>query len=364
MGIRPPLELNREYTEPNEPETIALLIESLTNVIQQRFLTGLAYRDVHVKGHAAVRAEFIVEPSLAPELRVGLFAKPASYPTWIRYSNANHVPSPDIKGDIRGMALKLMGVEGRKLVGTQEDAGTHDFLFLSTDVFLTRTARDFYEFVKTGALDPSKGISKWMGIVWFLLKHPTVGTTLISNSRKFASLLEMPWFSATPYFFGGRASKYKLRPSRSSVSKLPENPSPNYLRERLATDLAVSGASFDFMIQFQQDPVREPVENALVPWKEKNAPFQKLATLVIPVQKLDSPEQRMFAENLSMNPWHCLEEHRPIGGVNRVRRDVYFGISSFRHGQNGVPVEEPEARPNSGPPLPLRHLERDAASGN
>jgi len=352
--MRPRPELNREYPEPREAETVELLVESLRDVIKQRFFTGVAYRDVHVKGHAAVRAEFIIEPSLPPELQVGLFAKPATYPTWLRLSNANHIPSPDIEGDIRGMALKLMGVPGKKLLGPEEDADTHDFLFLTADVFLTRNARDFYEFVKSGALNRSKSLLQWLNVGWFILRHPDVGLTLLRHSKKYANLLELSWFSATPYSFGGRAAKYKLRATRSATSTLPADPSPNFLRERLAADLAASSASFDFMIQFQQDPVREPVENALVPWNEKYAPFVKLATLHLPVQELNTPEQRMYAENFSMNPWHCLEEHRPIGGVNRVRRQVYFGITGFRHGQNGVPVREPSGQANSGPPPPLK----------
>ncbi len=351
MSTKAALELNREYAEPDEQETVAGLIESLRDVIQQRFLNGLAYRDVHVKGHGAVRAEFIVEPSLPAELRVGLFAHPASYPTWIRYSNASHVPSPDIQGDIRGMALKLMGVDGPKLLGPQKDAETHDFLFLTAQVFLTRTAVDFLNFVRAGALDRDRPLSKWLRIGWFLLNHPDVGITLLANSKKHANLLEIPWFSATPYIFGERASKYMLRPTKSATSQLPRKPEPNFLRARLVEDLAKNGAEFDFMIQFQQDPAREPVENALVPWK---TPFHKLATLRIPAQDVDSPEQRMFAENLSMNAWHCLPEHRPIGGVNRVRREVYFAISNFRHGQNGVPVHEPGAPRDSGPPPPLQ----------
>lgn len=78
-----------------------------------------------------------------------------------------------------------------------------------------------------------------------------------------------------------------------------------------------------------------------MPWSEAEAPFRKIATLRIPMQKVDTPERNSFAENLSMNPWHCLPEHRPLGGVNRVRREVYFAISQYRHGRNGVPVQEP-----------------------
>jgi hypothetical protein len=335
-------ELCKEVLEPGEAELAGKLIAALRGVIEQWYLTGLTYRDVHVKGHAAVRAEFTVVPGLPKELQVGVFKEARTFPAWIRFSNASHFPAPDIKGDIRGMAVKLMGVEGRKLLGPQQDAQTHDFIFLSTDVFLTRNATDFLKFVEAGALNYHKSLSDYLKLAWYILGHFDVGVGLLANSRKFASLLEIDWYSATPYLFSDRAVKYRLRPWQQPLTPLPAKPAHNFLRERLTADLEQRPAGFDFMIQVQRDPKLQPIENALVPWKEKDAPFEKIATLELPRQKIGSPEFRDVAENLSMNPWHCLPEHRPLGGVNRVRRDVYFGISSFRHGQNGVPVREPD----------------------
>ena len=247
----------------------------------------------------------------------------------------------DIKGDIRGFAIKLMGVEGEKLLETQKDATTQDFVFLSTNVFLTRNASDFYKFVKCGALSNQKSASDYLCLLWFLVTHPKVGIGLLVAQRKFASLLEMEWFSATPYLFGDRAVKYGLKPRLKKRTELPKNPSNNFLRERLKEDLKREGAAFDFMIQFQTDPYKEPIEDALVPWQETNSPFRKIATIKIPRQEIDSPEQMTFCENLSFNPWHALPEHRPLGSANRARKAVYLAISDFRRSRNGVPTSEP-----------------------
>lgn len=335
------LELNTEYPAPDEQEITEKLIVLLKGIIEQRYSGGLTTRDVHVKGHAAVRAEFIVEPGLPEEFRVGVFKEPRTYPAWIRFSNSSQDPSVDIKGDIRGFALKLMGVEGEKLIETQKDATTQDFIFLSTNLFLTKDAKDFYKLVECGALNKKKSLSDYLGILWYFLTHPRVGIKLLAALRKFPSLLEIEWFSATPYLFGSRAVKYALKPWLKTKSELPQNPSPNYLRERLTEHLAREGTGFDFMVQFQLDPYREPIENSLVEWKEENTPFHKVASIKIPRQKIDSPEQLAFAENLAFNPWHCLPEHRPLGSANRVRKAVYIAISEFRHGRNGVPNTEP-----------------------
>jgi catalase len=341
------LKLNTEYPKPNEQEVTEKLIALLKSVIMQRYFTGPTYRDVHVKGHAGVRAEFTVEPGLPEELRVGVFKEPRTYPAWIRFSNAFQDPQMDIKGDIRGFALKLMGVEGDKLLDIHKDATTHDFIFLSTNLFLTKDAEDFYEFVRIGALNYKKSVADYLRLLWFFIIHPKVAIGLIAASRKFANLLEMEWFSATPYLFGERAVKYGLKPWLKTKSALPREPTNNFLRERLAEDLAREGAGFDFMVQFQLDPYREPIEDGLKAWDEKNTPFHKIASIKIPRQTINTPEQRAFAENLSFNPWHCLPEHRPLGSANRVRKAVYLAISDFRRTRNGVPTTEPTAEEGS-----------------
>ena len=48
-------------------------------------------------------------------------------------------------------------------------------------------------------------------------------------------------------------------------------------------------------------------------------------------------------ENLSFTPWHSLPEHRPIGGINRVRKAVYLAVSTLRHRLNQAPRVEPTA---------------------
>ena len=49
-----------------------------------------------------------------------------------------------------------------------------------------------------------------------------------------------------------------------------------------------------------------------------------------------------YAEHLSFTPWHSLPEHRPIGGVNRIRKTVYEQISTLRHNANKTPRREPQ----------------------
>ena len=60
-----------------------------------------------------------------------------------------------------------------------------------------------------------------------------------------------------------------------------------------------------------------------------------------PAQTFDTPEQQAFGENLSFTPWHSLPAHRPLGGINRARKEIYRAISKQRHDLNGVFAREP-----------------------
>src|SRR5690606_12044405 len=58
------------------------------------------------------------------------FAKPATFRTLVRFSNGDGARRSDRKPDVRGVALKLLGVDGRKVIPGLEDATTQDFLLV------------------------------------------------------------------------------------------------------------------------------------------------------------------------------------------------------------------------------------------
>jgi hypothetical protein len=113
------------------------------------------------------------------------------------------------------------------------------------------------------------------------------------------------------------------------------------LRERLAASLAEGDAAFELLVQRQRDPVTMPVEDATIEWLESRSPFERVATLRLPAQRFDAPDQMAFAEHISFTPWHSLAAHEPVGGINRVRKAVYQAVSRYRHERNGVVRREP-----------------------
>jgi hypothetical protein len=106
-------------------------------------------RAFHAKPHACVQAEFQVQvPDNLPRAKVGLFANNARYPMWLRLSNGVAYFQADKKVDVRGVAIKVMNVPGRKLNPGQEDAGTQDFIMIATPTSFTTDAVSLIDFVE------------------------------------------------------------------------------------------------------------------------------------------------------------------------------------------------------------------------
>ena len=299
-------------------------------------------RGQHAKQHGCVRAEFIVEPNLPEALRHGVFREPRIYHALIRFSNGRSWD--DRKPDAHGMAVKLLGVEGEKVLESEKDARTQDFVMIDNPVFFAKNVADFVPLMKDFRRVATGGI---------LSKSFTVLKILLSPNYKFRLLraagnkwpdspLRIQYWSTTPSKLGPGAMKFSARPDLAGGSPAPTaSSSKDKLRLALSARLKEREARFDFLVQIQTDPVAMPVEDPTVPWDETVSPFIKAATIRIPVQAFESAEQMNFGENLSFTPWHALAEHRPLGGINRARKMVYESISRRRHELNGVTMQEP-----------------------
>jgi hypothetical protein len=322
----------------NQPPGESAAIRSISDRLKARIIKdnphGIVRRDAHPKMHGLVRAEFTIEADLPPELRVGLFETPRTYPAWIRFSNQNGTIRPDGKRDIRGMAIKLIGVEGEKLLEEERDEQTQDFILISTPVFVTRDAEEFDDLLKS-----LEGSIFAQG--WFFLTHWRVALNVLRSLKKFSSPLEIRYFSTTPFLWGDTAVKYSAIPRSTSLEAIPAGAGEDFLRKALVRQLGQGSATFDFTVQLRTDPTRMPIEDPGRLWNETESPFRKVASILIPQQTFDTDAQRAFGENLSYTPWHSLPEHRPLGGINRARKEAYAFISKFRHLKNDAARKEP-----------------------
>lgn len=316
----------------NEPADIATVTGLIRDSVNQGFTTnGRAFRDAHRKAHGCVKAKFNVLGNLPPTLAQGLFAQARSYDAVIRYSNGSGQSADDNKGDGRGMAIKVLGVQGPKLLADEANATTQDFLMINHPVFFVRNAVDYVDF--------QKSLATTSGAVGWLFRHlfHEAPIALAIQNKKVTNPLNSRYWSMTPSKLGNSQIKFSAKPCAGGTF-LGTSKSADLLGENLTTHLASKEACFDFMVQTRTVPAKMPIEDATIEWKESASPFVPVARIVIPTQ---APEQGEACEIRSFTPWHSLAEHRPLGGISRVRKAVYQEISTLRHRLNDQPRIEP-----------------------
>lgn len=320
-----------EVIPPDEAAATAAVTEMIRASVQSGFdKTGRAFRDAHRKAHGCVQAKFTVLGNLPPKVAHGLFASPKSYNAVVRFSNGSGASADDHGPDGRGMAVKVMGVGGMKLLEDEPSAGTQDFLMINHPVFFVRNAKDYVAFQKAlsgGGL----GMAGWLAGHLF---HE--GAILFSiASKKVVNPLASRYWSMTPYKLGNQQMKYSAKPCAGGTFHT-QSDSADRLRENMTSQLATGAACFDFMVQTRNPDM--PIEDPTIEWKESRSAFVPVARIDIPAQ---TPEAAETCEARSFTPWHSIAEHRPLGGISRVRKTVYQTISKLRHELNGQPRIEP-----------------------
>jgi hypothetical protein len=343
----------KETFRPNEAQEVALFEEFA------REITGYQTKDnpppngplrgFHAKLHAGLLAEFQVLGNLPKYAQVGIFAEPKLYKAAVRFSNGESTRQRDKGHEPRGIAIKLVGVPGSKLLEGQENAETQDFLATSHSVTSTvRDAHQFIAFVRASrnrltlpfTLASAVGFPEAVRILTGLFT-----TVLLSKVRSMAT----EQFSGTaPIQFGEYAVKFTVRPAAGTEPALSLPLTDNFLRDELADRLLRGDLMFDFLIQFFVDETRTPIENTSIPWKPADAPFVKVAQLRIP--RCDLYESSIQAQSekidrLSFTPWHTTKEHRPLGNVMRARRVAYLASSAFRGHRPPEPTSLPLSLP-------------------
>lgn len=329
---------------PREAESTKSIADLIAQSIKERYPADKrpARRDAHPKAHGCVSATFTVEADVPDALAQGIFIPGRSYKSWIRFSNGNADPKrPDVKGDARGMAIKLMGVPGAKLLPAESTAQTQDFIMINHPVFFIDDPGDYLTLIKRGT--SKNPLVKLLAPFALGLTGAKIARAI--SKKQIENPLYTRFWSMVPYRLGDdarkQAIKFSARPCLVHANNnIPKDPGANYLRTAMANRLSNGDACFDFMVQPRRSEAMK-VEDSKTEWLESEAPFIKVATIHIPKQVFDTPERNEFCENLSFTPWHSLPEHRPLGGVNRVRRTVYEQTSKLRHDLNRAPRTEP-----------------------
>lgn len=307
-----------ETVSPDEAALTAEFIAFLKEASAKRHPTGPVRRFNQGRAAGCVEAEFTVRDGLPAEHRVGLFAERRTYRAFIRFASATSASDRD--KDTRGMAITLADAFGPNLT---QGSTRQDFILNSHPVMVAPDARAFLELLRA---NEAGGLKR----VLYFASHPKAARIAFASRGQPTCHLDIPYWSTTPYAFGrGRAVKYIARPCSDRTSPMPERVSDTYLTDALKSRLEQGEACFDFLIQFHIDDRRTPIEDASVEWKEEESPYHPVARIRIPRQIIQEGSAAS-CEATAFNPWHTLADHRPLGSMNRARKDIYKALSDYR----------------------------------
>jgi hypothetical protein len=344
-----------EVEQPNEAEYIKrclVVFEKLqTNAFDKH---RHAVRGAHAKCHGVVKGQLQVYDNPPEELRQGLFKTPKTYPLIIRYSTSLPGIVHDGVAAFRGMALKIIGVPGKKLLPGWEDAMTHDFIVANYPTLPTGAIKSYFYQSAFGE-KAMKLPEEVLRIVTTIMRGGsavlrTVGIKTIGGvagqSLPETNFLGETFYSTGAQRYGDYVAKLSVAPLSDSLKALTGKGintfNKNALRDLIVDYFRHHSAEYEFRVQLCTDLKRMPVEDASVEWPEDESPYRGVARITVPAQDVFSPERRVYADDvLSFTPWHCLPEHQPLGSIMRVRKSVYEASSVFRHRLNSVKRLEP-----------------------
>jgi hypothetical protein len=330
----PPSTSWKEVVAPDEEQRFTRYAEQLHALQREHGKERVTDRALHAKGQAGVEAQFTVLGDLPEHARHGLFAAPAAYRAYVRFSNGTGGRQPDKKGDVRGVAIKVLGAPGKKIIPGMEDAKTQDFLLIRTAVTPFKNAAEFVGAITAVGGSPLLALPRIVGSLGLGRALKVLGELPKGLNIPMTSFATTRYFSAAPIKLGPYAVHYAITPRAPvDTSALPGR-SNDYLGEELSARLAKDVVSYDFGVQFFVDEEKTPIEDASVEWKESDSPYVTVATLTLTKQEPTSPRGKKIAdhiEHLAFDPWHAMEDHRPLGDVMRARNYAYRVSTKERH---------------------------------
>lgn len=331
-----------ETIPADEAEDIQRVVRALESLLTRSLSkSGQLRADVHVKTHGYAQGEFRVLPNLPDELAQGLFERAGDYAAVVRFSNAASQGQPDAIPDGRGMAIKVLGVQGDVGQADEQRGPTQDFVMINHPVFFARNVKDYLRFEQVlvqaddNALATLQGVltgGDWNPLHWHWREMLTVARIAGQLPAHPAS---NTYFSMAPIRFGNYVAKCRAKPAGDRHDSYLElvrrlGSEADAMRLALEETLRTQEGLFEFQVQLRTSERTMPIEDATIEWPESESPYRTVAHLILPRQEIALLRQQAAFQNMAFNVWHALTAHRPLGGINRVRRWVYPQSSAWR----------------------------------
>jgi hypothetical protein len=345
-----------EQPVPDEAKTIRGLIAVNRYINEKTFADGgHAIRSVHAKSHGILQGDLEVGTDLPDVLAQGLFAKRGRYPVVMRFSTIPGDILDDSVSVPRGLAIKIIGVEGERLEGSEGDV-TQDFLLINGPAFGAPNPKKFLSIVRplAGTTNRAHGLKKVLSAVMRQVQklivaitgHPN-GTVATLGGQPETHILGETYYSQAPLRFGDYIAKISVVPISPGLTALVQAPLnvngiANGLREAVVEFFRERGGVWEVRAQLCTDLEKMPIENAAVVWPEELSPYRRVASITVRPQAAWSDARASAVDDgMSFSPWHGLAAHRPLGGIMRARKAAYEMGRMFRSARNGWTIQEP-----------------------
>ncbi|MCY6494038.1 catalase family protein [Leptolyngbya sp. GGD] len=349
---------NVEVKQPDEDRLIRQILDSVARQGQKVFDKHRhAMRGAHAKSHGGLKGELRIYDNLPTHLAQGLFREPRTYPVMIRFSSVPGDILPDSLSTFRGMAIKVIGVEEPKLLSTEPDAVTQDFLMINSSIFPSGNLARFLpeqllqEKVVVSAPEEAQQL---LGITARTVNAVTqkVGINLyptaLGITQPETHILGETYYTSAALRYGDYIAKFSAVPISTSLQPLQgkriEMQNASTLRDLIVEFFQRQSAEYELRVQLCTNLETMPIEDASVRWSEQDSPYQAIAKITIGMQEAYSPARQVYVDDvLSFNAWHTIAAHQPLGAIQRLRREVYEASSRYRHEMNQQPKREPRS---------------------
>lgn len=323
-----------------EDELLADLEKLFTAHFQRQYSKRRpAQRAVHAKSHGCLKATFEVLDHGDTELAHGIFKKPGSYESRVRFSNGDG-PAGDDRAKLIsvGIGIKVLGVKGPKLLPTQTEE-TQDFLMINQPEFIVADVQGFKRII-----DAREGGLFKKAVAIF---HHWRGLRERRKASPKDNPLNLKYWSVTPFQLGSTTVKYLIRRINPESKNIPSDPDENYLRASVERRIKDREVSYDFFLQKRIFNGREekemPIEDNTVEWiEDENVNLVPVGRLTIPAQELGISVPKDVCERLIFTPWNTTQDFRPMSSLNRARKIIYELSSLRRHqiNESSNPITE------------------------
>ena len=343
-----------EHAALDEAETIHALQVVFANMAKQvADAEGHAHRAVHAKGHALVRGKLTVRDDLPAQLAQGLFAQAGSYDVLLRWSSPPAEQLPDGVSTPRAVAMKVLDVPGARL-DTAKQGHSQDFLMVNGPAFNAPDPQAFLKNVKLLAATTNKSETGKKVISTVLRGAEAALEAVGGGSGSLKAMGGEPqhhplgetYFSQTPYLYGDYMAKFSLAPVAQPLQALDGAAiagDDDAQREAIKAHFAGQGGEWELRVQLNVDTDRMPIEDASVAWPQDLSPYVAVARVTLGPQTSWDAGSRQLEDETAFDQWNCLAAHRPLGAVNRARREVMAVSREFRSEFNRCPIHEPGA---------------------